>query len=51
MCVKFKILTDRGYQYSKLVTIIKKCLRKYNLVFRKFGIVDDETIILSLPNG
>ena len=47
----FKILTDRGYQYSKLVTNIKKCLRKYNLVFRKYGIVDDETIILGLPNG
>ena len=45
----FKILLDRGYQYNRLVKNIKRCMRKYILVFRKFGIMDDETIISGLP--
>ena len=45
----FKILVDRGYNRGKLIKNIQRCLRKYNNVFRKFGILDDNNIIDELP--
>ena len=45
----FKILVDRGYNRDRLIKGIKRCLRKYNNVFRKFGILDDHNIIKELP--
>ena len=45
----FKILVDRGYIRDRLIKGIKRCLRKYNNVFRKFGILDDHNIIKELP--
>jgi hypothetical protein len=45
----FKILVDGGYNRGKLIKNILRCLWKYNNVFRKFGILDDNNIIDELP--
>ena len=45
----FEILVNRGYNRDKLIKNIQRCLRKYNSVFRKFGILDDHEIIRKLP--
>ena len=45
----FIILINRGYERSILIQNIRRCLRKYNTVFRKFGITDDCIVIEDLP--
>ena len=45
----YEILVNRGYNREKLIKNIQRCLRKYNSVFRKFGILDDCEIIRKLP--
>ena len=43
------ILIDRGYDRLILIKNIRRCFRKYNTIFRKFGISDDCIIIENLP--
>ena len=45
----FSILISRGYDRLILVKNIRRCLRKYNAIFRKFGINDDCIVIDHLP--
>ena len=45
----YTILIDRGYDRLILIKNIRRCLRKYNTVFRKFGITDDCIVIDNLP--
>ena len=45
----FIILINRGYERSILIQNIRRCLRKYNTVFRRFGITDDCIVIEDLP--
>ena len=45
----YTILIDRGYDRLILIKNIRRCFRKYNTVFRKFGISDDCIIIENLP--
>ena len=44
----FQKLSNRGYEHSNLIQIIKRCLRKNNTVFRKYNISDDNTILSQL---
>ena len=44
----FRILLGRGYKYKKLINCIKKCFRKYDTIFRKFNIQEENVITLSL---
>lgn len=45
----FTILVNRGYNRLILIKNLRRCFKKYNSVFRKFGIYDDSTIINNLP--
>jgi hypothetical protein len=44
----FKIMVSRHYDREYLVRMIRKCFRKYNSVFCKFGILDDNSLISHL---
>ena len=41
----FQKLIERGYSNSNLVDIIKRCLNKNSLVFQKYAILDNSTIL------
>ena len=44
----FQKLSNRGHEHSNLMHIIKRCLRKNNIVFRKYSISDDNMIFSQL---
>ena len=44
----FQKLSNRGYEHSNLIQIIKRCFRINNTVFRKYNISDDNTILSQL---
>ena len=44
----FQILLSRGYKYRKLVKCIKKCFQKYDSIFRKYNIYDENSIITNI---
>ena len=46
----FIILVSRGYNKSQLLKYIRRCMRKYNSVFVKFGVLEDNTILLKLDS-
>ena len=46
----FIILVSRGYSKSQLLKYIRRCMRKYNSVFVKFGVMDDNIILLKLDS-
>ena len=44
----FNILISRGYLKSKLLKSVRRCMRKYSNIFVKFGVMDDNIILLSI---
>ena len=47
----FDLLLQRGYNFDLLTRMIRRCIRKYNNVFLKFGISDDNMILSHLTNS
>ena len=43
-----KVLVGRGYNRSKLIRHVKRCLNKYPIVFMKYGVVDFTTLFEEL---
>ena len=44
----FNILISRGYLKSKLLKSVRRCMRKYSNIFVKFGVMDDNMILLRI---
>ena len=41
----FQIMVSRSYDRDLLIKMVKRCLRKYNIIFCKFGIMDDVQLL------
>ena len=44
----FNILSSRGYIKSRLLRSVRRCMRKYSSIFAKFGVMDDNIILMRL---
>lgn len=44
----FNMLRKRGYKKDKMIQHVKRCLKKYPLIFMKYNIVDYDTLISDL---